>query len=84
MPGFDVVDGGSLADSWRQQPGTPAFCTELTAAELTAALDDALPGKAAQIRNQIIGELLQRESFPARQEVVAGNRARQLGKSSSD
>jgi hypothetical protein len=79
--GFDVVDGGSLADSWRQQPGTPAYCTELTAPELTQALANAVPGKAPQIRDQIISELLQREAWPAREEVVAGNRARQLGKS---
>ncbi|MHA4739592.1 NADPH-dependent F420 reductase [Dyadobacter sp. MSC1_007] len=78
--GFDVVDAGSLADSWRQQPGTPAYCTELTAAELTAALDGAVPGKAPQIRDEIIGELAQRTSMPTREEMVAGNRARQLGK----
>jgi hypothetical protein len=75
-----VVDAGSLADSWRQQPGTPAYCTELTAAELTAALDGAVPGKAPQIRDEIIGELAQRTSMPTREEMVAGNRARQLGK----
>ncbi|MFD8919674.1 NADP oxidoreductase, partial [Streptomyces sp. NPDC059569] len=23
--GFDTVDGGTLADSWRFQPGTPAY-----------------------------------------------------------
>lgn len=28
--GFDAVDSGSLSDSWRQRPGTPAYCTELT------------------------------------------------------
>ncbi|RZK33875.1 MAG: 3-hydroxyisobutyrate dehydrogenase [Hymenobacter sp.] len=78
--GFDVVDGGRLADSWRQQPGTPAYCTELTAPELTQALANAVPGKAPQIRDQIISELLQRDTWPTREEVVAGNRARQLGK----
>jgi predicted dinucleotide-binding enzyme len=78
--GFDVVDGGSLADSWRQQPGTPAYCTELTAPELTQALANAVPGKAPQLRDQIISELLQREAWPTREEVVAGNRAKQLGK----
>jgi 8-hydroxy-5-deazaflavin:NADPH oxidoreductase len=36
--GFDALDAGPLAASWRQQPGTPAYCTELTTAELTAAL----------------------------------------------
>lgn len=28
--GFDAVDGGALAGSWRQQPGTSVYCTELT------------------------------------------------------
>jgi len=77
--GFDVVDGGSLADSWRQQPGTPAYCTELTAPELIQALANAVPGKAPQIRDEIIGEMLQREAWPTREEVVANNRARQRG-----
>ena len=27
--GFDGVDGGGLDDSWRRQPGTPAYCTDL-------------------------------------------------------
>jgi len=80
--GFDVVDAGSLADSWRQQPGTPAYCTDLTAVELTEALDDAVPGKAPQIRDQVIGEHMQREALPSREEMVIVNRARQLGKSS--
>ncbi|HEX8504987.1 MAG TPA: NADPH-dependent F420 reductase [Hymenobacter sp.] len=32
--GFDAVDGGSLHESWRQQPGTPLYCTDLLAAEV--------------------------------------------------
>ncbi|NTA61966.1 NAD(P)-binding domain-containing protein [Agrobacterium tumefaciens] len=36
--GFDVVDAGPLSDSWRFQPGSPAYCTELDAAGLTKAL----------------------------------------------
>jgi len=36
--GFDAFDAGKLADSWRQQPGAPCYCTDLTAAELPAAL----------------------------------------------
>ena len=27
--GFDGLDAGALADSWRQQPGTPAYCRDL-------------------------------------------------------
>lgn len=39
--GFDAFDAGPLADSWRQQPGTPVYCTDLTLAELPAALEAA-------------------------------------------
>jgi 8-hydroxy-5-deazaflavin:NADPH oxidoreductase len=36
--GFDVVDAGPLAESWRIKPGTPAYVERLNAEELTAAL----------------------------------------------
>lgn len=36
--GFDGVDTGSLEDSWRQQPGTPAYCHDLDREELVRAL----------------------------------------------
>lgn len=36
--GFDGFDAGSLADSWHQQPGAPAYCTDLTKVEMGAAL----------------------------------------------
>jgi predicted dinucleotide-binding enzyme len=36
--GFDAFDAGMLAESWRQQPGAPCYCTDLTANELPAAL----------------------------------------------
>jgi predicted dinucleotide-binding enzyme len=36
--GLDAFDAGSLADSWRQQPGAPAYCTDLTREEMGAAL----------------------------------------------
>lgn len=39
--GFDGIDAGSLAESWRQQPGTPAYCTNLDAAALRRALASA-------------------------------------------
>ena len=32
--GFDGVDAGPLAQSWRQQPGTPSYGADLPAAEL--------------------------------------------------
>jgi 8-hydroxy-5-deazaflavin:NADPH oxidoreductase len=36
--GFDPFDAGSLADSWRQQPGQPAYCTGLGIEEMGPAL----------------------------------------------
>jgi 8-hydroxy-5-deazaflavin:NADPH oxidoreductase len=32
--GFDAFDAGPLAQSWRQQPGTPRYCTDLTFDEM--------------------------------------------------
>ncbi|GHA81275.1 NADPH-dependent F420 reductase [Pontibacter akesuensis] len=36
--GFDAFDAGSLNESWRQQPGAPAYGTDLTLKELPAAI----------------------------------------------
>ncbi len=32
--GFDSVDAGTIAESWRQQPGSPLYCTNPTKEEL--------------------------------------------------
>jgi predicted dinucleotide-binding enzyme len=39
--GLDAFDAGSLAQSWRQQPGAPVYCTDLSYAEIGPALDSA-------------------------------------------
>ena len=41
--GFDGVDAGSLDESWRQQPGTPIYGTDLDAAGARKALAEAKP-----------------------------------------
>jgi hypothetical protein len=46
--GFDGIDAGTLADSWRQQPGAPAYCRDLDAPALKVALEAA---DASQIDN---------------------------------
>jgi predicted dinucleotide-binding enzyme len=48
--GFDGVDAGTLADSWRQQPGTPAYARDLDAEARKAALAQADAGKIAEYR----------------------------------
>jgi 8-hydroxy-5-deazaflavin:NADPH oxidoreductase len=44
--GFDGLDAGPLADSWRQEPGTPVYTTDLDLAKLPAALAAANRGEA--------------------------------------
>jgi 8-hydroxy-5-deazaflavin:NADPH oxidoreductase len=39
--GFDSLDYGSLQDSWRQQPGSPVYCTDLTLAQLKKSIGKA-------------------------------------------
>jgi len=36
--GFDSVDAGAIAESWRQQPGSPVYCTNPTKEELQLLL----------------------------------------------
>lgn len=47
--GLDAFDADTLAQSWRQQPGAPAYCTDLTREEmgnaLAAAERDRLPAR---------------------------------------
>jgi 8-hydroxy-5-deazaflavin:NADPH oxidoreductase len=48
--GFDPVDAGALAESWRQQPGTPVYGADLDAAGVQAALSEAPPERPAEFR----------------------------------
>ncbi|HEY1869615.1 MAG TPA: NAD(P)-binding domain-containing protein [Chitinophagaceae bacterium] len=36
--GFDSLDIGSLQNSWRQQPGSPVYCTDLTLAQIEKSI----------------------------------------------
>jgi predicted dinucleotide-binding enzyme len=73
--GFDAVDSGSLNDSWRQQPGTPAYCTELTKAELTKALKKANKEKAPILRDKVIEKFAEEKEVEfSHKDVVSLNR----------
>ena len=48
--GFDPDDGGGLDDSWRQQPGTPAYSQDLDAVALRHALLEADRSRIAEYR----------------------------------
>jgi 8-hydroxy-5-deazaflavin:NADPH oxidoreductase len=48
--GFDPVDGGTLAESWRQQPGTPVYGADLDAVGVARALAQASPQRPDAFR----------------------------------
>lgn len=49
--GFDPVDGGSLDESWRQQPSTPAYCCDYDSEKTREGIERAVKGKAEKIRD---------------------------------
>ena len=72
--GFDVVDGGKLADSWRQQPGTPAYCTALNSEELANALKIANKESAPKLRDEVMQQFINADPALSHEDVIALNR----------
>ncbi|RRQ26041.1 NADP oxidoreductase [Rhodococcus sp. Eu-32] len=48
--GFDPVDGGTLEESWRQQPGTPVYGKDYDADGVKTALAEATEERPAEWR----------------------------------
>ncbi|RYG67891.1 3-hydroxyisobutyrate dehydrogenase [bacterium] len=55
--GFDAIDGGTLEESWRQQPGTPGYCVDFQAEALKHALLTAVCEEAPHRRDLVLKEL---------------------------
>jgi predicted dinucleotide-binding enzyme len=51
--GFDGVDTGTLAESWRQQPGTPVYGAELNSERTQTALASARRERPVEFRAAI-------------------------------
>ena len=58
--GFAGFDAGTLAESWRQQPGAPAYCTDLTRAEMGAALTAAERERLPKRRDLAVAVITER------------------------
>jgi predicted dinucleotide-binding enzyme len=58
--GLDAVYSGSLAESWRQQPGSPCYCTDLTREEMPAALASAERARLPRRRELAIEAIMER------------------------
>ena len=71
--GFDAYDAGPIAESWRQQSGAPAYCTEVTLAALPTALasaDLARSRKRADLAFKVYSERFEPGHNPGRDFIV--------------
>ncbi|RUO33791.1 NADPH-dependent F420 reductase [Aliidiomarina soli] len=73
--GFDPVDGGSLDDSWRQQPSTPAYCCDWGAETMRRALPAAVENEAPRKRAQLPEQFGTLGENPTHSDIVALNRS---------
>jgi predicted dinucleotide-binding enzyme len=48
--GFDAIDAGGLDESWRQQPGTPVYTTNMNAQGVVRGLKEAKPERPEKFR----------------------------------
>ena len=64
--GFDAFDAGILAESWRQQPGAPAYCTDLTRDQMPAALAAAERARLPKRRELSLAAVMERLGDGAR------------------
>ncbi|WP_408899771.1 NADPH-dependent F420 reductase (plasmid) [Nocardioides sp. R1-1] len=71
--GFDPFDAGTIAESWRLQPAAPAYCTELTAAQLPRALALAEKERLPRRRELVMAVIAERTDNLAHRRVGFGD-----------
>ncbi len=64
--GFESHYAGPIAESWRQQPGNPAYGTDLNLTELSTALDRADRERAPRLRDLFVAAVTERMSGDTR------------------
>jgi len=62
--GFDAFNTGSLADSWRQQPGAPVYGTDLTIDKMQAVIDTAEKHRLPKRRDLAVAAIMERVDSP--------------------
>lgn len=71
--GFDALDAGTLAESWRQQPGAPAYCMDLGTRALITALGKAEHSRMGEYRrNAVAGAKIAVEAAGSLAAAMAG------------
>ncbi|MEC4114275.1 NADPH-dependent F420 reductase [Myroides pelagicus] len=59
--GFDVVDNGTLSDSWKQEPGTPVYCTDLAKQDLLDRLSALGDNRTYEVKEQLMEKRIAQE-----------------------
>jgi len=62
--GFDAFYTGKLEDSWKQQPGAPIYCTDLTAKEIQSVIDTAERARLPKRRDLAVAAIMERMGDP--------------------
>jgi predicted dinucleotide-binding enzyme len=73
--GFDPVDAGSLDESWRQQPSTPAYCCDYGVEMMRKGLAAAIKGDAPKKRDRIADLFANLGPTPSHDDIIAMNRS---------
>ena len=73
--GFDPVDAGSLDESWRQEPGTPAYCCDYDATTTRKGLAAVVKGEAPRKLQHVIDLYRQLGANMTHADMVATNRS---------
>ncbi|ONN68658.1 NADPH-dependent F420 reductase [Pseudomonas oryzihabitans] len=58
--GFDGFDAGPLAESWRQEPGSPVYCTDLKLSQIESALGSAVKERLPKRRDIVVQAITER------------------------
>ncbi|AOR61784.1 3-hydroxyisobutyrate dehydrogenase [Pectobacterium wasabiae] len=82
--GFDAVDAGSLEESWRQQPSTPAYCCDYDVETMKKGLAAAVKGEAAAKRDRLPELFGKLGANPTHEDIVAMNRSLNLNPTADD
>lgn len=62
--GFDPFDVGTIAQSWKQQPGSVIYCRDINLEELKRRVD-TMPDIQAVIEKRKADEVLMKADYPA-------------------
>jgi len=73
--GFDPLDGGSLEESWRQQPSNPGYCCDFDAETMRKGLSAGIKGQAATKRGELPSHFAKLGANPSHEDIVAMNRS---------